>query len=163
LQFITTAVGAVYGANTAIAAATGDFTSRAAVFDQYRIPRVDFFVKPLTQLALPGTTGGLGLLYLAIDLDDDTVPASTQEVLDYQNAVILAGGQGCTMSCKPCIQVSGASGAVGAAVSLNNQWLDCSSPNVKHFGLKWATPASSANQHTWILFARIHFEFKNPR
>jgi len=167
IQFIQSATTTVYGAASFTAASSGDFTSRAAVFDQYRIESIDLVLKPMTQLPQPGASGAvaLSLLYFAIDLDDDTPPTTAQEVLDYQNVSILAGGQGAAISFKPTINVAGYSvSGYTNAVQTTNAWIDCSNPSVKHYGAKWCTTASIAAQtHTWILFARLHLGFKNPR
>ncbi len=159
----TSAANGFYGINFQINS-VGDVSSFAAIFDLYRIAKVDIIIRPMSQPMLPGSTASYANMFVAVDYDDSNAPASQQEVLDYANCKILSPGQGTTLSITPRVAVGAYNGSLNPALSQPSPWIDMTYTTVQHYGLKICVQQStSTNVTNWYLFLRYHLEFKNSR
>lgn len=160
----TTAAAGIYAYSFQLSQ-VGDVTSFTGIFDQYMIERIDVMIRPTSNLATPSTTLSFAILAVAVDYDDDTTPANLQEVLNYDNAVVLTPARGRTISFRPTFRggaVDGTETLQGA--STRRGWIDCSYTTIKHYGLKAAVRQStSTNQTSWYFSFRYHLVFRASR
>lgn len=145
------------------------FSSFAAVFDQYKITKIEAWLLPRN----PGGTGAgasnvnainRGLLYTAIDYDAGTVPTTSAQIEQYENCVVNEPIQGVYRSFRPHIAQGAWNGSsLTNAVNTVAPWLDCSNTNTQHFSLIALMSASDsvADGATYDMVHRMHIEFKN--
>jgi hypothetical protein len=140
-----------------------DFTYLAAVFDQYKINRIQAWITP-RWLAAGSNTFNAGQLVSAIDYDDATAWSAITSGTNYANSILTGGGQGHYRDFIPHVAVAmwagsftGYGNTSGAA-----QWIDSASTGVVYYGLKaGATVTDSA--YVYDLTIRIWSEFRQQR
>lgn len=132
-------------------------TSLLSVFDQYRIDQVEVW------LETPNVNGGgvLPMLFSAVDLDDSNTPTTIGNVQDKQGAIVAGGGAGHYHKWKPHVAVAVYSGAFTSFANEPAGWIDAASPNVQHYGLKFAT-LSSGPVVGFNLTVRGVLSFRSP-
>jgi hypothetical protein len=136
------------------------WSSLALVFDQYRISKIEATLRP--DFSVGVTTANLGQTTTVIDFDDGTALTGNQ-ALDYTNAV-TSSSESCQYRCfQPSVASAVYSGSAFTAFSnVPGPWIDTTSGNTLHYGLKtMSTVCSSAL--TLDLISRIHIEFRNCR
>jgi hypothetical protein len=164
------AVAFVYGAFSVIAAnLCTDFTSLAAVFDQYRITELEVtFVPEGNQSLIASTsgtyTGAVGCLYTVIDYDDSATLTAPSIALAYENCIQTETYEVNRRCFKPRIAVGAYSGSFTSFANQKAQWIDCSSSSVQHYGIKYVVDTGNASSlQSWNYRVRGTMEFKNSR
>jgi len=140
--------------------AYGEFT---ALFDQYRIVRVETtFMPTITELGSLGTFVNSYLL-TAIDYDDANAYSSLNDAIQVATASITPLTKSVTRGFTPRVALAAYSGAFTSyAQAPPGQWIDCASPGVQHYGLKCAIPLTGSLQ-TWRVLHRYFLEFRRVR
>jgi hypothetical protein len=142
-----------------------DFTSWAAVFDQYRVLGIELFLEPSTTEALITGTAPLGRLYTVIDYDDSSALTSISAACAYDNCISTTLNQRQRRCFAP--RVALAAYGTGAFTSYTNEaapWIDCASGAVNHYGLKAIVDTGAAGAlGVWNLLVRTHVEFRAAR
>jgi hypothetical protein len=139
----------------------GDITNSAnfvGVFDQYRflavratlIPRVNNI--PYTYSSPP--------LYTAIDYDNST-GVSVSAIRAYQNCVESQWTDRVERTFCPHMAVAAYNGSLFTGYANDGlQWIDCSSGNIPHYGLKWASDLTTT-VYTIDVELEYWLEFRN--
>jgi hypothetical protein len=162
LNIIVTSISVpTYTGSTFTAASINDFTSLAAVFDQYRITEIEVWIIPHTSNATANTAIP-GLMSSVIDYDDATAPGSLAQLGDYSNCLTTSGLTGHYRRWRPRAAVALYSGAFTSYGNVESPWIDCSSSSVQHYGLKTGNSVTNGT-YTYDLNVRFHMEFKNAR
>jgi len=143
------------------AAYLNQFSSFAAIFDQYRIMEVEFWILPTNSTGL--TSNSSGNLYTTIDYDDANVLTSVASALQYENVTVTPlQSTGVYRKFRPHQAVSAYQGTFAGFQNEKSQWNDCAYPNIQHFGLKTiADPTPSATQVTIVIESRLWVQFRN--
>jgi len=132
------------------------WTQLAAVFDQYKITKLQVWIVPQTTGPTLGETASV------IDYDDTTALTTFAQALDYQNCLVGKSNEGHYRSFRPHVAVAGYTGSFGGYTNVKSPWIDCTSGTVLHYGVKVAsTVASGANAYD--LVTRYHISFRNVR
>lgn len=143
-----------------------NYTEFTALYDQYRIRYIKlmFFFQqdPFVNM----TTGSfLGRMYTALDFDDATSP--TEADIQQMRYVKVKRPVGIVKRfLKPrCLNTIYNDGITNAYTLANKKtWIDCSNPNVTHYGVKlFINKPSGTNHVTCTVQAKFYIEFKNPR
>jgi hypothetical protein len=137
------------------------YTSLAAVFDQYRIDEVEVWIIPRTTTT---TASGqnLGDMVSVIDYDDANPLTTYPSAMDYDNALTTSGGCGQYRRFKPHVAVAVYAGAFTSFANQPTQWLDAASPAVQHYGIKISRTVTDA-VYIVDIAARVHLSFRNVR
>lgn len=141
-----------------------DYTSLAAVFDQYRIDCVEIRFQQRQAGMISATTGFATSLISVIDYDDANTPASFGELENYNNAIESA----VTMYPQKrtfAPHVAGTvwnTGAASGYMNLTSPWLDAASPAVPHYGVKAGLRATSALV-VIDAYVRLRISFRSSR
>lgn len=148
-----------------------EFTS---LYDQYCIKAVKVQIRPkhssdelITQGGAAFPSGNTGLLASILDYDDGTNPADLNTMLQYQNFKETRTYQLHTRYFKP--KVSDAlhrSGTTASAYSpKSNQWIDCTTADVLHYGIKIfvEAPAMPSTRIECDILTTYYLAFKNVR
>jgi len=140
----------------------GDVTSLAAVFDQYKIERVEVWYTPRHPNASVGPLTNMGLFHTVVDFDDSNVLTTVQQALDYQNGCFSSGADGHYRTWVPHVAVATYSGAFTSFANEEAPWIDAASQNVQHYGVKTAWTVTDTI-YTMDLFVRLHTAWRNVR
>jgi hypothetical protein len=149
------------------------YASWTALFDQYRISRISVsFIPSRAPTALASTTTDVAQpalqFWYAVDLDDSTVVSPLTALMQYENVRChtFDGTKPMTVSFKPHIAVAAYSGAFTSYANQSSQWIDCGSPDVLHYGLKYGFPclnSTSASIPYLSIVCTYYVEFKSVR
>jgi hypothetical protein len=129
-------------------------TALTTVFDQYRIEYAEVWFLP----AYNSTENSDSLYTTATDLDDGNTPTSQSVLACYQTAQTSSLNSGQYHGWVPSVALAAYSGGFTSYAAAENQWLDCASPSVQHYGIKAAFAASASVRNVQIIVrARISF------
>lgn len=147
----------VLGSNYFTLADVPNSSSYTSVFDQYWIKSVEALLVPnLTENTTFG--GGPGILVSAVDFDDANTPTLLSDVSNHDNAIESSGTTMQYHKFSPCYAKAVYSGAFTSFAS-DRGWIDCASPSVQHYGIKYALTATSA-VFTVSILARLTVRFR---
>lgn len=132
-------------------------TQLAAIFDQYRIVKIEFWLIPQVPSAV-----NLGELATVVDYDDAVALTTFAQAEDYQNCQVGRICEGHFRVFKPHIAVAAYSGTFTSYANKADQWIDCTSTGVLHYGVK-AISTVSASATGFDTMVRYHVEFRNVR
>lgn len=142
-----------------------NFTEFTSLFDMWRIVQVDFHMFPAINSGdLNGATTNIvgGLVAIAVDYDDATVPASFNQMLEKQDVQIYSPYEQVHLSFKPRTTAQLTSGG-SLGTAMQGQWVDCANTSVVHYGIKFSIQDSANNFQIYTVVADCHFEFKDVR
>lgn len=129
-----------------------------AIFDTYKIIGIKVKIIPTSGLA----TGGPPL-YVVIDYDDAST-LTIASMQQYDTLSIVPGGAYHERSLVPRMALAAFGGAFTSYAQQQDQWLDCASPGVLHYGVKCAIPqAATSNLSQWTILAEFIIQFRNVR
>jgi hypothetical protein len=131
----------------------------------YRITKVQITVVPNNQCPLGTTTANYySPLLMTIDYDDNATPTATTQLYNATNLRIITSRNGTptNFAFKPKALLAAYTGSFSGYASSENQWLDCASTDILHYGLKWAI-ANGSSVPTFGIYCRYFVEFKNVR
>jgi hypothetical protein len=129
-----------------------NYTVFTACFDRYRILCVQVQFNPAATVTSDLST--------AIDYDDANSP--TAEIQQRDTGMVVPCGNYFERTFRPRIAVAAYSGAFTSYANMpSNLWIDCASPQVQYFGLKYYVPVSASNSNIYLPTARFLIELKN--
>jgi len=130
-----------------------DATDYTALFDQYRVDRCEFWIIPQSQ--------ALGsLMKSVVDYDNTTTTATNAYFDAYSNCHTTTLAQGHYRSFVPHIAIAAYAGAFTSFANAGPQWLDCASPGINHYGIKWTAEVTPAAIPIDVVL-RVHMSFRN--
>jgi len=138
------------------------YTSLAAVFDQYRILKVECWIEPRVTTVTQAAATNLGQMASVIDYDDSATLTNFASYLDYQNVFVGGGADGHYRCFSPHAAIAAYSGTFASFANEASPWIDAASPNVQHYGLKACTTVADA-AYVYDLRVRYHLELRNVR
>lgn len=152
------------------------------LFDNYRIAKVVLRFD-LSYNSAPGGAaidaaagairgiGTLPIMHICPDYDDNGIPATREAVLENAYARTVRLDRSFTMAITPRAQSVVATGAAGGGVAAGGllakgTWLDCSSPQIPHFGIKFwmedfPTPTSGGANAQLRITPTYYIQAKN--
>jgi len=153
---------AVYSKNVT----TGDvnqYSSFAAIFDQYRFVQIELWAEPFGPGASSTYINSTGArVYSVTDFDDSNNLTSGTQATQYQNVTVSNLNEGIYRSCRPHIAVAAYGGAFTQFKNEVSDWIDVASTGVQHYGFKFLTdPTAANNDVVFNFFVRVHIEFRN--
>lgn len=153
----TSTIADTFSSNEIQISSFADSAQYLALFDQYKIEKVEMWLEPL---AAQGTTV-FGYFVSCVDYDDANTPTSRQQVEAKQTSVATTSGSAHYHVWQPHVAVAGYSGTFAGFLNAPSPWVDSASNNIQHYGLKFAfgpTPVAV----TYAVRARIHAAFRAP-
>jgi len=161
--FTSAVVPTFYSTNFTATTHINQFSSFAAVFDQYKITELEVWLTPSGPGTAPGYVQATTMkLYTVIDYDDSANLASTNAALQYQNVQIGRLDDGHYRRWRPHCAVAGYGGAFSSYLNIPAPWIDVASTAVQHYGLKIALDATTAANDVRIdMLIRVHVSFRN--
>lgn len=149
-----------------------NYTEFTTLFDQYKVKGIKAQFYPRTNVLalnnLSGTLTTIPPLLTCIDYDDNTAE-------DYNKLMEKAGTKSHSefkpfslfFRPKPLVEIYKTAISTGYAIAPGNAWLDCSNPDLPHYGLKVATLpyslANTGNDPIWDIIFTYYVQFRQPR
>lgn len=134
---------------------SSDFT---ALYDSYTIRGVRIQCIPYTQQISTGTgttsNARQAPIFYAVDLTDDTAPASSDQVLEYNDCKISTVYQGFDIYFKPKF--------ADATSAERDGWVACTNPSLNWYGLKIAIPPTGSPLGFFTVMT-YYLSFKDPK
>jgi len=135
------------------------------IFDEYKLDAIRVTIRSLNGDAglYTNSTTTLVDLMSVIDYNDVTALSSLAGARQFDNCMILAPGESAVRVFKPKVSSAVFNGLFSGYMSASG-WLDVSTVNVEHYGLKLAIPADSVGQTThqqWELQFDYYISFRN--
>lgn len=139
----------------------------AALFDQYMIEKVEVTFYPMFRANPLATSSMLiPLIYVVCDFDDAAAPTTIQQMGDYQNCVVRSDESSFMITLTPHVALAAYNGSFTGYANQARQWLDCSSNNIPHYGIKVGIDAGASGQtalQAWNVSYRYKLAFRNVR
>lgn len=136
-----------------------DFTN---LFDEYRINCVVLKFIPrsnyVQNLATTATAANnyLPTLHWVVDLNDSNVPSNVDSLLEYNGYHCRNFTRTVTIKIRPKFSLAAYSGAF-TSYKPTKGWIDTGSPNVQHYGLKFAIDSVLPNQYIDFVIRPIYY------
>lgn len=147
------------------------YAELAALFDKYKIMKINvkwlsyFNVNDVTNVAASGAFMIPMLLYP--DFDDDTAPASAQEVMEHSNLIVHRVGESFEHVLNPPhvlrMVYQSAIATSYESVPSSQIWLSTANAAIPHYGFKYwfGDTGLAANVHLWKLIVTATIVCKN--
>lgn len=142
--------------------AVNEFTS---LFDQYKLGMVELQYKlSYDPSAQPSLSAIYPLLYYRYDYDDDNTPLNIDEFRQCQTTrmVVLQPNRITKIKVYPKMLMQAYNPTISATVPVKPGWIDCSYPNARHFGLKFAIERLPTGMVITVDTV-YHIQCKDPR
>lgn len=146
-----------------------EFASYVALYEEYRITRITYSFKALNNTAsVPngavGFVSTLGMIHTIIDTNDSAAPVSIQQMMNDSTYRGSVSSRNHTRSFTPkWLNVLGGS----VPDQSKTGWLNTSSTNVSHYGIKWAFEGGVASGPLTSFYVEpiitYHLSFRNPQ
>jgi len=137
------------------------FSSFAAVFDQYKIDSIEVWLMPYGNGTVAGYNS-LGKMYTVVDYDDAATPSSIAALQQYENCITSRFTDGHYINFRPHIATAAYGGAFTQFLNQASTWIDCGSTGVFHYGVKLGIDNTVSGSDVKIdMFTRIHVSFRN--
>jgi len=135
------------------------FSSFAAVFDQYRFDLIEVWI---SSQEAHNTSVNSAKYASVIDYDDSAALTLYQQALDYTNCVETPSQDGHYHKFIPHVAVASYSGTFVSYNNVTSPWIDCTSTTVQHYGIKVAHQTSSSSNILDLQY-RYNVSFRNVR
>lgn len=150
-----------------------NIASIGALFDQYRIDRIQFRLRTRNNAIFIANSASPNYsttnMYVATDFDDNAAPTTLLEIQQYDNAQVLSATDSIDLVLDPAVTPSIFSGGAfsGYAVDEGDKyWLDLANTGIPHYGLKIGLSAlvtSTTQRFDWDVEAWYKVSFRNVR
>lgn len=152
------------------------YTTFQDLYDQYCISKVVVqFIPIMNDSTWQTQSGGVYLnqnipfLYTVIDYNDSNVPTGESEMLEYSTCKFTPVYRRQTRVLTPKIAIAAYSGTFTSYATKGKQWIDCSSPSVQHYGIKYYisvngnTITGNASRAMYKVLVKYYIKFKNVK
>jgi hypothetical protein len=147
-----------------------------ALYDQYKIREIEVTFTPTItvqnevsgsqQLNVPQYS-----LFYALDFDDASVVSPLTTLMEYEGIkeynATANRWKPLKIRFKPHVAIAAyVASAFSSFANQSNEWIDCASPSVQHYGLKWGLPcpiSTSFAQASYSMTCRYLIDFRTVR
>lgn len=150
-----------------------NITSLSALFDQYRIDRIQFRLRSrnpalfMMNQASPNYSATCPLIVL--DRDDNSAPSTLSELKQYDNCQVISSCDSIDIIFEPSTAVALYAGGVFSGYKVETDsdgWVDMANTTVPHYGLKVGIPAlvaTTTSRLDWDIEAWYGVSFMTKR
>jgi len=157
----SSAVAATFTATYFTFSLIDQYASLALVFDQYKINLIE--TEWLPRVNVISTLGNTpGVFRAVVDFDDVTVLSTVNAASDYENCISIEAYKSCKHTFVPHIAVAAYQGTFAGYLNETSPWIDSSTPNVQHYGVKTAWDITSVATNIDQI-SRLWITLKNVR
>jgi hypothetical protein len=142
------------------------YNSFTNVFDQYRFDEVEVTFRPMFTANPLGALSSVIIpqLYTAIDYDDATNPGTSLSYLRQYNNCVVSMYETVVRRFRPHFALGAYTGSFNGYENEQHKWIDSSSSNVQHYGIKLQIEAGATGQtalQSWLVNFRYKISFRN--
>jgi hypothetical protein len=138
------------------------YANFTALYDSYRIKLVEVFFFSTINTTTPASNFANPLIYVAVDFDSAAAQI-INTILQYDTCEIHDVRQNFSLAFRPRVAMAAYNGAFsGYAEGRPDQWLDCASAGIQHYGLVFSQPSTTSVTQMEVV-GRYHLEFKRAR
>lgn len=142
-----------------------------ALYDQYRFKRITVNFIPTVNITGPQNAANsvnqnCNQIFVAVDHDDASVVSPLTSLFEYEDVKLHNTMEQFSVSFIPHVAAAVYSGAFTSFANQTTPWLDCASPNIQHYGIKWAMPCPislSFACNAMSLLVKYEIEFRTLR
>ena len=138
--------------------------SFALLFQQYRIPEIEIFFRPMFRANPTTSTILIPQILLAVDPNDISSWGTVGEASSNDGLVVIDDQESFGIRFAPRVAVAAYNGAFsGFSTTDAPIWIDTSYNSVRHYGLKYAITGSGSaagNDQAWNVSIRYTLEFR---
>jgi hypothetical protein len=134
-----------------------NFSAMSGVFDEYHIVEIECIIFP-TVTEVTSVATWAGNYVTCVDIDDAGTPTGLDQVNSYPSSLNTSGTVSHYHRWSPQYAVATYSGAF-TAYSAARGWVDCSSPTVQWYGIKFGAPISTVAQ-SYFIMSRMKVAFR---
>jgi len=148
------------------------YVAYTSLFDAYKINSVSCRIEYLNNSSSVSSGGLMPTIMMYWDQDDAVPPVSLQAIQGKQGAKLFmpaSNRTSATLKFRPLTRngVNTAAAVSGAVVPNKSQWINCTSPNVPHYGFKaWISdfyaPGTAAVINAFRLHWTYNVSFRSP-
>ena len=139
--FTTSTVSPAFGSNSFALSDFVNSTQYTGCFDQYRLEEFEVWIEP--NVSQSTAIANVGTITTAVDVDDVSTPTTFSSVAGKQNSLQSSALDGQYHRWIPHVAEALYSGAFTSYGNIGPVWIDCASPSVAHYGLKYAAGVTS--------------------
>jgi len=146
--------------------ASDNVTAFQALFDQYRFVAVRVNIIPQQNAIglVTNSTTSLVDLYSVMDYDNATALTAATQARVYESCMIQGPGESAMRVFQPRMALAAYSGAFTSYANTQPIWIDCASPGVLHYGMKFFIPQVTAAQtllQSWEVNVEYFIQFRS--
>lgn len=140
------------------------YASWTVIFDKYRIREIELHFVASGIQENTATSQVAPVFATALDFDNDTAPASVNEVLRRSKSTECVGTSSLKRHFIPRLAAEIYNGVASTNYSEAEPWtwLDCASAATPHYGLVYAMGTASTTSYIYRIHARYRVEFGFP-
>jgi hypothetical protein len=131
-----------------------------SLFDQYRFLAARFRIIPRQNLIAP-VTSTYPPLYVAIDYDNATAPSSRAAIQAYSNCSETQVYESVERVFCPHVALAAYNATFGGYANAAKMWIDSSTSNVQHYGVKYWIDTCPLPLPTWDVEVEYWVQFRN--
>jgi hypothetical protein len=153
---------AIFGSYSQSLNSLDQVSTFTGLYDQYKFDLIEATFYPMVTygIATSGSSPLYPLIWVYVDYDDTSTP-SLALAHQRQDAIVNDCFTKFTVRYKPQIATAVSTGSFTGSGNVN-LWVDCSSPTVLWYGLKYAVEAGSATAVVgWNVSFKAFFSFRN--
>jgi hypothetical protein len=143
------------------------FSDLSGAFDEYRMRAVTLTISPVANTyQVPSGGNNTPRLYTVIDFDDSIAPLTIAYLQQYGTCIVAPPSCGVIRSLCPHVANAVYSGAFTSFGNMEAPWIDCASPSVQHYGVKYAIEAGIVGQNvlqSYTFDVTLFMEFRLTR
>jgi hypothetical protein len=142
------------------------WSSFSALFDQFKIKRVTLLFRPVANQLYTGTAISVPTMATAIDQTGNGTPSTTNQVLEYESALLVSATTPFTRTLVPKALLQMYLGVASTSYTPVSRWIDCATGGgTPHYGVIYSLNASpvATSAYTYQVDVRYEMMFKNVR
>jgi len=134
------------------------YSQYTGLFDQYKMEMIEAYIEPQSAGL---SSASLAEVTSAVDLDDNSTPTSIGSVAGKQGSLTTLAAAAHYHKFKPHVAIAAYSGVFTSFANAPAPWIDCGSPAVVHYGLKFACTAAATLTSYNVVF-NVLVSFRAP-
>jgi hypothetical protein len=130
------------------------YTEYTALFDQYKIEMVRVIWRPRWNFSAIGSIAtDVNPLFISVIDYDDASTLTIAQSLEYQSYKETRFDQDHVRCIKPRIALGAYSGTFTSFANVPAPWIDCASPSVQHYGIKFVVSGGALGQTALMTYS----------
>lgn len=153
----------VYGAYSFQLSSLANASEYTVLYDMYKISAVKWTLMPRGNSAEAGTNNNNTKVLSVLDMDDDDVPTSVDQLCQYESVKTTNLSRDHSRYIKPKFARMIYKTSTTTGYGVGSGWLDCNSTDIPHYGIKYCLLRTTSGTVTYDLKVTYYLSFKGVR